>query len=77
MHPRLTERITRKVEISGYPSSYLSWLARQGCIDAIKRNGHWYSTREAIEQYKAETEAGKQKRTRTPAQQQNDLFEEK
>ena len=28
MHPRLTERITRKVEISGYPSSYLSWLAR-------------------------------------------------
>jgi cell filamentation protein, protein adenylyltransferase len=53
------------VEISGYPPGYLSWLARQGRIDAIKRNGHWYSTREAIEQYKVE--ASKQKRP--PARQ--------
>lgn len=54
------------VEASGYPLEYLSWLARQGRIDAVKRNGRWYSTREAIEQYKAEAEKGKQKRGRPP-----------
>jgi Fic family protein len=56
------------VEASGYPLDYLSWLARQGRIDAVKRNGRWYSTREAIEQYKAEAEEGKQKRGRPPSQ---------
>lgn len=54
---------------SGYPLDYLSWLARQGRIDAVKRNGRWYSTREAIEQYKAEAEEGKQKRGRSPSRQ--------
>jgi Fic family protein len=58
------------VEASGYPLDYLSWLARQGRIDAVKRNGRWYSTREAIEQYKAEAEEGKQRRGRPPSRQQ-------
>lgn len=49
---------------SGYPLSYLSWLARQGRIDAMKRNGRWYSTPAAIEQYQAEAEEGKKKRGR-------------
>ncbi len=51
-------------ETSGYPLEYLSWLARQGRLDAVKRNGRWYSTVEAVERYKAETEGGKQKRGR-------------
>lgn len=54
-------------EASGYPLEYLSWLARQGRLDAVKRNGRWYSTQEAIEQYKAEAEEGKQKRGRPPS----------
>lgn len=49
---------------SGYPLDYLSWLARQGRIDAIKRNGRWHSTLEAIQQYKNEAEEGKKKRGR-------------
>lgn len=48
----------------GYKLEYLSWLARQGRIEAVKRGGRWYSTRAAIEQYKAEAEEGKQKRGR-------------
>ena len=58
------------VAASGYPLDYLSWLARQGRIDAVKRNGRWYSTKEAIEQYKAEVEEGKQKRGRPSSGQQ-------
>jgi hypothetical protein len=54
-------------EDSGYPLEYLSWLARQGRIDAAKRGGRWYSTPEAIEQYKVEAEKGKQKRGRPPS----------
>jgi len=73
--PNNYQPLRELIEISGYPSSYLSWLARQGRIDAVKRNGHWYSTREAVEHYKAE--ANKQKRGRPPTQSQNDLFEEK
>jgi len=51
----------------GYKLAYLSWLARQGRLDAVKRNGRWYSTHKAIEQYKAEAEGGKQKRGRPPS----------
>jgi Fic family protein len=54
------------VEDAGYPLEYLSWLARQGRIEAVKRGGRWYSTPQAIEQYKAEAEKGKQKRGRPP-----------
>src|SRR2546423_1749800 len=60
------------VEASGYPLEYLSWLARQGRIEAVKRGGRWYSTRAAIEQYKAEAEEGKQKRGR-PKTKKRDL----
>ncbi len=56
-------------EASGYLLEYLSWLARQGRLDAVKRNGRWYSTREAIEQYKAQAEEGKQKRGRPSRRQ--------
>jgi Fic family protein len=55
----------------GYRLEYLSWLARQGRIDAVKRGGRWYSTRAAIEQYKIEAEQGKQKRGR-PASPRKD-----
>ncbi len=51
----------------GYKLEYLGWLARQGRIDAIKRGGRWYSTRGAIEQYKAEAEEGIHKRGRPPS----------
>lgn len=51
---------------TGYPLEYLSWLARQGRLAAVKRNGRWYSTRDAIEQYKAEAELGKRRRGRPP-----------
>ncbi len=55
------------VDSSGYPLEYLSWLARQGRIDAVKRGGRWYSTPQAITQYKAEAEQGKKKRGRPPS----------
>jgi hypothetical protein len=43
---------------SGYSVDYLGWLVRQGRIAAIKRNGRWYSTLDAINSYKAEVEIG-------------------
>lgn len=55
----------------GYTLEYLSWLARQGRIDAVKRGGRWYSTQQAIEQYKQEAEQGKRRRGR-PAQPSSD-----
>lgn len=58
-------------EASGYPLEYLSWLARQGRIDAVKRGGRWYSTGEAIEKYKAEAEEGKKKRGRPVSRQKS------
>jgi len=58
------------VQASGYPLEYLSWLARQGRIDAVKRGGRWYSRLEAIEQYKIEAEEGKKKRGRPPSRRQ-------
>lgn len=57
-------------EASDYSLEYLSWLARQGRIEAVKRNGRWYSTQEAIKRYKTEAEAGKQKRGR-PREREN------
>lgn len=54
------------VEVSGYPLDYLSWLARQGRLEATKRNGRWYSTSEAIERYKAEASEGRKRRGRPP-----------
>jgi len=62
-------------EASEYPLEYLSWLARQGRLDAVKRNGRWYSTREAIAQYKAQAEEGKHKRGR-PSRRQHLIEDE-
>ncbi len=57
------------VESSGYSLEYISWLARQGRIDAVKRNGRWHSTPTALEKYKAEAEEGKLKRGRPSTRQ--------
>lgn len=57
------------VELSGYPLEYLSWLARQGRLEAVKRGGRWYSTPAAIEEYKRQAEVGKQKRGRPSSSQ--------
>ena len=59
------------VQASGYPLEYLSWLARQGRIDAVKRGGRWYSTLAAIETYKREAEEGKKRRGRPPSHQKS------
>ena len=50
--------------LSGYSVDYLGWLIRQGRVEAVKRRGRWYSTKAAVEQYKAGVEEGKQKRGR-------------
>ncbi|GAC1394642.1 MAG: Fic family protein [Ktedonobacteraceae bacterium] len=47
-----------------YSVDYLGWLVRKGRIDAVKRGRLWYSTKAAIEQYKAEADEGKLKRGR-------------
>lgn len=52
------------VEASGYPLDYLSWLARQGRLDAVKRNGRWYSTQAAVQHYKQEAQEGMKQRGR-------------
>jgi Fic family protein len=41
---------------SGYSTDYLGWLVRQGRIEAMKRQGRWYSTLDAILRYKSEVE---------------------
>lgn len=41
---------------SGYSVDYLGWLVRQGRIEAVKREGRWYSTLDAIQRYKTEVE---------------------
>lgn len=66
--------LSKLAQSSDYSIEYLGWLARQGRIDAVKRGRRWYSTREAIEQYKAEAEEGKQKRGR-PVSRENPLAE--
>ena len=58
------------VEFSGHPLDYLSWLARQGRLEATKRNGRWYSTREAVQRYKAEAQEGRKRRGRPPVHKQ-------
>lgn len=58
--------LNQLVEVSGYPLDYLSWLARQGRLEATKRNGRWYSTSEAIKRYKAEAHEGRKRRGRPP-----------
>ena len=46
-------------ERTGYNQTHLGWLIRQGRLAAEKRGGRWYSTVEAISQYKADVEQGR------------------
>jgi Fic family protein len=52
----LYQPLAKLAEPSGFTTDYLGWLVRQGRLQAIKRNGRWYSTLAAINQYKAEVE---------------------
>ncbi len=63
----LYQSLRELAEASGYPLDYLSWLARQGRLEAVKRGGRWYSTLEAVERYRAQAEEGKKKRGRPPS----------
>lgn len=40
------------VEGTPYSQEYLSLLARTGRLEAVKRGKVWYTTRQAIEQYR-------------------------
>lgn len=46
-------------EMTGYASTHLGWLIRQGRLAAVKRGGRWYSTLAAIERYQADVAAGR------------------
>jgi hypothetical protein len=46
-------------EISGYASTHLGWLIRQGQLAGMKRGGRWFGTLAAIERYRADVEAGR------------------
>jgi hypothetical protein len=45
--------------ITGYASTHLGWLIRQGRLAGVKRGGRWYSTRAAIDRYQADVEHGR------------------
>jgi Fic family protein len=46
-------------EISGYASTHLGWLIRQGRLAGVKRGGRWYGTLAAVERYRADVAAGR------------------
>ncbi len=58
------QSLSALAQVSGYSSDYLGWLVRKGRLNAVKRGRLWYSTKEAIEQYKAEVDEGKIKHGR-------------
>jgi hypothetical protein len=43
--------LSQAVEGTSYSQEYLSLLARQGRIEAIKRGRNWYTTRKAVKEY--------------------------
>lgn len=43
---------------SGYSADYLGWLVRQGRLEAIKRAGRLYTTKEAVSRYRDEVARG-------------------
>jgi hypothetical protein len=49
---------------TGYSVDYLGWLVRQGRVAAMKRGRRWYSTLDAVRQYKGDVEAGSMPRGR-------------
>jgi len=46
-------------EISGYASTHLGWLIRQGRLAGVKRGGRWFGTLAAVERYRADVESGR------------------
>lgn len=44
--------LTQAAEGTTYTQEYLSLLARQGRIEAIKRGRNWFTTRKAVKEYK-------------------------
>ena len=46
-------------EITGYASTHLGWLIRQGRLAGVKRGGRWYGTLGAVERYRSDVEAGR------------------
>lgn len=58
------QSLSALAQSSGYSVDYLGWLVRHGRIEAVKRRGRWYSTFEALEQYKRGIEEGNQKKGR-------------
>ena len=58
------QSLSALAQVSGYSADYLGWLIRKGRIDAVKRGKFWYSTKDAIEQYKAEVDEGNMQRGR-------------
>jgi hypothetical protein len=43
--------LSQASEGTPYSQEYLSLLARQGRIEAIKRGRNWYTTRKAVKDY--------------------------
>lgn len=43
--------LAQAIEGTSYSQEYLSLLARQGRIEAIKRGRNWYTTRKAVKEY--------------------------
>jgi hypothetical protein len=62
------EPITRIVMEEGVPygSEYVSWLARQGKIDAYKEGRNWLTTKEAVVEYAKNNKKGQQLPKKTP-----------
>ncbi len=44
--------LVQAAEGTTYTQEYLSLLARQGRIEAIKRGRNWFTTRKAVKEYK-------------------------
>ena len=58
----LYQPLAELAQATGIETDYLGWLARNGKIEATKRGRYWYSTREAIEQYRQSVKQGKKQR---------------
>lgn len=52
------QRLADLAQVTGYSAEHLSWLIRKGRLAGVKRGGRWYSTLDAVAQYRAEVERG-------------------
>jgi len=53
------QSLAELAQMTGYASTHLGWLIRQGRLAAVKRGGRWYSTLTAIDRYQADVAAGR------------------